>query len=103
MKSTSIESIDWMFIIIFRLGNQKCKEELLKDIADEKHFSRRMYYETKLEHFTHPIQQNAGEKYIELFLKNGAEINNQDSNGKTAYDEADFYGNWNICTKFTPS
>lgn len=81
------------------LGNDKSKAETIETTAQQKSYTKRKCYEELLKHYTNPIHKDAAEKIAELLIKNGAKINQRDSAGKTAYDEAISYGNFGIWHK----
>lgn len=51
-------------------------------------FSKKMSILVLLSHWNHPVQENANLEIIDLLIRNGADINHEDVEGKTAYDVA---------------
>lgn len=87
-----------MNLICICLDNKKIREILINKIPNENYAKkelRRLYSSTS--HITHPIQQRANRKIVELLIGFGADVNHSLNDGRTSFGVAFAIGNNMIC------
>ena len=74
------------------IANDGYKWRLVGNPADRK-YSERKAFELMEKHWTHPIQERAGDKIVEILMNYKANINHEDGDDDSPLDIATDLGN----------